>query len=237
MAGEGGGHGAGPQHGGGIPPQDFLPPQVPPWDGQPMRGHAAPPQRPPAYLPQQPPGAPPRFSGPQHPAGPPRSGGSSTWLPIAVIAAVLVLVAGGGFLAYTLFTGGTDEAAPPTGDDASEVVFPESVGDFALRSQTTTANPSDMGQDVPTAAYMSEQGNVFVVYAIPGVDAAGLMANFKVTDPTEVDGTICGGLPDSADRRLCSVDATPHGVGVFSVSGGSDADSAAFAIELATTIG
>lgn len=63
------------------------------------------------------------------------------------------------------------------------------------------------------------------------------MANFEVTDPTEVGGTICGGLPDSADRRLCAVDATPHGIGVFSVSGGSDADCAAFATELAATIG
>lgn len=157
-------------------------------------------------------------------------------MPAAVIAAVLVLVAAGGFLAYTLLDLGAEDS-PPTGDDASEVVFPETVGDYRLTTRTTTANPTDMSKDVPTAGYMTEHGDVFAVYAIPGVNAADLLRNFKVTDTSEVSGTTCGKLPDSADRTICATDSSPHGVGAFSVSGHSVEETAEFATAVAATIG
>lgn len=155
---------------------------------------------------------------------------------MVVIAAVLALIVGGGFLAYTLFVDTDSTSSPPAGDDASEVVFPEQVGDFELFSRTTSANPSDIGQDVPTAAYKSG-GEVFAVYAIPGVSATDLLETFKVTDTTDVAGTTCGALPASADRTLCATDSSPHGVGAFHVSGHSVEATADFVKELAATIG
>lgn len=229
---------------GGQEPPGFFPPQGPPSQGPPPQGR---PQQPTGVLPPQglPPQGPPRQGVPPQPypphPGPPapkRRTGVTAPVVVSAVVGVLLVLAAGVFLVTVLQGGGDeDESLPPAGDDASEVVFPETVGDFQRTSQTTTANPSHPGRDVPTASYMTDRGQVFAVYAIPGVNAADLLRNFQVSDTSEVSGTTCGPLPDSNDRTICATDSTPHGVGAFDVSGQTVDDTAAFVTELARAIG
>lgn len=91
-----------------------------------------------------PPGSVPPTGGPPHPGGPhgfpapqaPQRGGGGIGLIIGAVALVLVLMAGGGFLAWTLVSGGASPGAAPEGslgggagpgDDLGEVRYYEDL--------------------------------------------------------------------------------------------------------------
>ncbi|WP_433049973.1 hypothetical protein [Dactylosporangium sp. CS-033363] len=129
----------------GYPPQPQYPPPAQDWQQQapPTQGWQPPPptqgwqQAPPTQGWQQPPMQP-----PMQPMGPPPGGGrTNPWVPIGVIAGILVLAVIGGVLVLTKVFGGKDDepttplAAPPTTGGAA----PTTGG---LKTPTKTTAPA-----------------------------------------------------------------------------------------------